>query len=111
MMIEMNRVLECRIESFFHIPLSWISFLCSSHWQVIKHDDKQVKAYFRRGTAHFTLKDYDKAKKDFEKTLVRAMRLNSIDEFANDLLGFASLRSCSDCISLRCSLCPRFAYS
>jgi hypothetical protein len=38
--------------------------------KVIKHDEKQVKAYFRRGTAHFALKDYEKAKQDFEKTLV-----------------------------------------
>jgi len=34
---------------------------------VIKHDEKSVKAYYRRGTAHFALKDFEKAKKDFLK--------------------------------------------
>jgi len=34
---------------------------------VIKHDPTSVKAYFRRGQAHFSLNNYEKAKADFLK--------------------------------------------
>lgn len=38
--------------------------------EVIANDPTLVKAFFRRGTAHLELKNFSKAKEDFEKIKV-----------------------------------------